>query len=383
MHDGGWWSYIRYDEKQDRPAVSGTLVRRAAAYGRPYAGKIAVMLGIILAITLLNLVPPLLTRNLIDYALPQGDVVRLSLLALGMIVVALLAGLLSVGQRYLSAIIGEGVIYDLRVALYSHLQHMSLRFFTHTKTGELMSRLNNDVGGAQRAVTGTFVDLITNVVTLILVLAIMLRLEWHLTLLAVAVLPLFLIPARLLGRRVRSAVREQMMYNAEMNAMMEETLNVSGALLVKLFGRTTSEVLRFSERAARVRRIGVRQAFLMRWFFLTVGLISAVGTALVFWVGGILVLQRQLQRGHHRRVHRVPGDALRATVCADQRSHGLRYLDGELRAGLRGAGSAGGDRRAARCAAVGVGGGARAVRGRIFQLPARRAHARRRGRGAG
>jgi len=291
MHDGGWWSYIRYDEKQDRPQVSWALVRRAAAYGRPYAGKIALMLALILVITLLNLIPPLLTRNLIDYALPQGDVVRLTLLALGMVVVALLSGLLGVGQRFLSAIIGEGVIYDLRVALYSHLQHMSLRFFTHTKTGELMSRLNNDVGGAQRAVTGTFVDLVTNVVTLVLVLVIMLRLEWRLTLLAVVVLPLFLIPARVLGRRVRGVVREQMMYNAEMNAMMQETLNVSGALLVKLFGRTASEVLRFSERAARVRQAGVRQAFLMRWFFLTVGLISAVGTALVFWAGGMLVLQ--------------------------------------------------------------------------------------------
>ena len=291
MHDGGWWSFIRYDEKQDRPQVSWALVRRAAAYGRPYAGKIALMLALILAITLLNLIPPLLTRNLIDYALPQGNVVRLTLLALGMVVVALLSGLLGVGQRYLSAIVGEGVIYDLRVALYGHLQHMSLRFFTHTKTGELMSRLNNDVGGAQRAVTGTFVDLVTNVVTLVFVLAIMLRLEWRLTLLAVAVLPLFLIPARVLGRRVRGVVREQMMYNAEMNAMMEETLNVSGALLVKLFGRTASEVMRFSERAARVRQAGVRQAFLMRWFFLTVGLISAVGTALVFWAGGMLVLQ--------------------------------------------------------------------------------------------
>ena len=291
MHDGGWWSYIRYDEKQDRPQVSWALVRRAAAYGRPYAGKIALMLALILAITLLNLIPPLLTRNLIDYALPQGDAVRLTLLALGLVAVALLSGLLGVGQRFLSAIIGEGVIYDLRVAVYSHLQRMSLRFFTHTKTGELMSRLNNDVGGAQRAVTGTFVDLVTNVVTLVSVLAIMLRLEWRLTLLAVAVLPLFLIPARVLGRRVRAVVREQMMYNAEMNATMEETLNVSGALLVKLFGRTASEVLRFSERAARVRHAGVRQAFLMRWFFLTVSLISAVGTALVFWAGGMLVLQ--------------------------------------------------------------------------------------------
>lgn len=291
MYDGGWWSFIRYDEKQDRPQVSWALARRALGYGRPYARRIAGMLGIIVVITLLSLLPPLLTRDLIDRTLPQRDFARLNLLALGMIAVPLLNGLLGVGQRYLSASIGEGVIYDLRVALYSHLQRMSLRFFTHTKTGELMSRLNNDVGGAQRAVTGTIVDLITNLITLVSTLAIMLRLEWRLTLLAVAVLPLFLIPARLLGRRLRAVVREQMVLNSEMNAMMDETLNVSGALLVKLFGRTAGEVFRFSERASRVRLAGVRQAFMMRWFFLTVGLISAVGSALVFWAGGMLVLQ--------------------------------------------------------------------------------------------
>jgi len=291
MHDGGWWSYIRYDEKQDRPHISGAQVKRAAAYGRPYAGRIALILGIILVITLLNLVPPLLTRDLIDRTLPQRNFSRLTLLALGMITVPLLSGLLGVGQRFLSAFIGEGMIYDLRVAIYNHLQHMSLRFFTHTKTGELMSRLNNDVGGAQRAVTGTFVDIVTNSFTLATTLAIMLRLEWRLTLLAIVVLPLFLIPARLLGRRLRAVVREQLVYNAEMNAMMQETLNVSGALLVKLFGRSTAEVLRFSERAARVQGAGIRQAFMMRWFTLTVGLISAVGSALVFWVGGMLVLQ--------------------------------------------------------------------------------------------
>lgn len=291
MYDGGWWSFIRYDEKQDRPQISWALARRALAYGRPYASRIATMLGIIVVITLLSLLPPLLTRDLIDRTLPQHDFARLNLLAVGMIAVPLVTGVLGVGQRYLSASIGEGVIYDLRVAVYSHLQRMSLRFFTHTKTGELMSRLNNDVGGAQRAVTGTIVDLITNLITLISALAIMLRLEWRLTLLAAAVLPLFMIPARLLGRRLRAVVREQMVYNSEMNAMMDETLNVSGALLVKLFGRTATEVFRFGERASRVRSAGVRQALMMRWFFLTVGLISAVGTALVFWMGGMLVLQ--------------------------------------------------------------------------------------------
>jgi ATP-binding cassette subfamily B protein len=290
MHDGGWWSFIRYDEKQDRPEVSWALIHRAATYGRPYAGGIAVMLGVILLISGLNLIPPLLTRTLIDVAIPQGDRRLLATLALGMIAIPLTTGLLGVVQRYFSATIGEGVIFDLRVALFAHLQRMSLRFFTNTKTGELMSRLNNDVGGAQRAVTGTIVDLITNLVTLAMTLAIMLRLEWRLTLLAVMVLPLFLIPARLLGRRVRAVVREQMTLNSEMNAMMNETLNVSGALLVKLFGRGRDEVGRFSQRAWRVRQAGVKQAFLMRWFFLLVSLVSAVGAALVFFVGGLLVM---------------------------------------------------------------------------------------------
>jgi len=290
MHGAGWHSYLRYDEKQDNPAIDLALLRRVAGYGRPYLGRIVAMLGIILVITLLGLVPPLLVRDLIDRTLPQRNLARLNLLALGMIGIPLVNGLLGVAQRYLSASIGEGVIYDLRVALYTHMQRMSLRFFTNTKTGELMSRLNNDVSGAQRAISGTIVDLITNIVTLVSTLAIMTRLNVHLTILAVAVLPLFLVPARLLGNRLRRVVRDQLALNAEMNAMMNETLNVSGALLVKLFGRGASEVDRFSERAGRVRQAGIRQAYLMRWFTLTTGLVSAVGSALVFWVGGLLVL---------------------------------------------------------------------------------------------
>jgi len=287
----GWRPFLRYDEKQDRPQLSWALVRRAMAYGRPYFGRIAVILAIILVTTLLGLAPPLLIRNLIDQALPQGDMHRLTLLALGMLAVPLVNGLLGVAQRYLGASVGEGVICDLRTELFDHLHRMSLRFFTHTKTGELMSRLNNDVIGAQRAVSGTIVDVFTNSVTLVSALAIMLRLEWRLTLLAIAVLPLFLVPARLLGKKLRTIVRQQMTLNAEMNAMMDETLNVSGALLVKLFGRGPDEVSRFRGRAERVRQAGVRQAYMMRWFFLTVSLISAVGTVVVFWGGGLLVLR--------------------------------------------------------------------------------------------
>lgn len=290
LFHAGWWSYLRYDETQDRPHITWPLVRRVAAYGRPYLRGIAAMLATIVAITLLNLAPPLLARNLIDVALPQRDFVRLNWLALGMIIIPLLTGLLSVLQRYLSASIGEGVIYDLRVALFSHLQRMSLRFFTHTKTGELISRLNNDVIGAQRAIAVTLVDLVTNLVALLSTLAVMVRLEWRLTALAIVVLPLFIIPVRILGKRLRAVVREQMMVSAEMNAMMNETLNVSGALLVKLFGQSENEARRFGKRAGLVREAGIKQAFLMRWFTATMSLVTAAGTAAIFWGGGLMVL---------------------------------------------------------------------------------------------
>ncbi len=287
----GWMPFLRYDEEHDRPEISRVLVRRAWSYGRPYFGRIVGMLALILVATVLGLAPPLLVRNLIDRALPERDFQRLTLLALGMLAVPLVNGLLGVAQRYLGASVGEGIICDLRTELFDHLHRMSLRFFTHTKTGELLSRLNNDVIGAQRAVSGTVVEVFTNSITLVSALVIMLRLEWRLTLLAIAVLPLFLVPARFLGKKLRAIVRQQMTLNAEMNAMMDETLNVSGALLVKLFGRAAAEVARFRGRAERVRQAGVRQAFMMRWFFLTVSLISAVGSVVVFWGGGLLVLR--------------------------------------------------------------------------------------------
>jgi len=290
FHGGNWWSYIRYDEEQDRPEVSPELLRRVWGYARPYASGVALILFTILFISLFSLIPPLLIRDLIDKTLSSRDFARLNLLALGMVAVPLANGLLGVGQRYASARIGEGVIFDLRSDLYAHLQRMSLRFFTHTHTGELMSRLNNDVIGAQRAVTGTLVTLLSNAISLSATLAIMISLEWRLTLLGVAVLPLFILPARRIGRTLRKLTRQSLDRNARMNASMNETLNISGALLVKLFGRYRTEVERFKEQASAVRDIGVRQAVIGRWFFLAVSLVSAVGTALVFWVGGNLVL---------------------------------------------------------------------------------------------
>ena len=291
MHQGaGWWSYIRYDAEQDRPKVSRALLRRVAAYARPYWPRIALMLGTILAISFLSVIPPLLYRSLIDKAIPNKDLALLNWLALGMIAIPLVSGLLGVLQRYLSAQVGEGVIYDLRCSLFQHLQRMSLRFFTNTRTGELMSRLNNDVVGSQRAISGTIVDIISNTVTLVITLFVMLSLEWRLTLISIAILPLFILPARRVGNVLRDLVRKGLSLNAEMNAMMNETLNVSGALLVKIFGRARDEEARFSERAAGVRDVGIRQTLIGRWFFLGLGLTGAIGTALVAWFGGYLVI---------------------------------------------------------------------------------------------
>jgi ATP-binding cassette subfamily B protein len=291
MHSGGWWSYIRYDEDQDRPEVSRALLHRVADYAFPYWKGVVVLLITMLVISLLALLPPLLIRDLIDHAIPQKDLARLNLLALGMVAVPLANGLLGVIQRYTGARIGEGIIFDLRRSVYAHLQSMSLRFYTNTQVGEMMSRLNNDVIGAQRAITGTLVTIVSNIFSLIATLVLMLSLEWRLTLIGIAILPLFVLPARRVGKVLRRIARESMDLNARMNALMNETLNISGALLIKIFGRHKSEIARFEERAAGVRDIGVRQAVVGRWFNLALSLSGAIGTALVFWMGGNLVLR--------------------------------------------------------------------------------------------
>lgn len=289
-HGSGWWTYIRNDPSATKPRVDSALLRRVAAYARPYRGRIAFMLATIIGISTLSAIPPLLFRSLVDVVIPSKDLARLNWLVLGMIAVPVISGLLGVLQRYLGSQIGEGVIFDLRCALFRHLQRMSLRFFTNTRTGELMSRLNNDVVGSQRAISGTVVDIISNAITLFITLAVMISLEWRLTLLSIIILPVFIVSARRIGNVLRELVRRQLTLNAEMNAMMNETLNVSGALLVKIFGRAGDEADRFANRAAGVRDVGIKQALVGRWFFLGLGLSGAVGVALVSWTGSYLVI---------------------------------------------------------------------------------------------
>jgi ATP-binding cassette subfamily B protein len=277
--------------------VSLAVIRRVVGFARPYRWWILGMLLVTLATTGLSLLTPLILRNLIDQVLPARDVHRLIWLILAMLAIPLVNGGLNVLLRQLNARVGEGVVFDLRARLFSHLQRMSLRFFTHTKVGELMSRLNNDVVGAQNAISNTFVNIITSLIQAIVLIAVMSALEWRLTLISIAILPFFLIAARSLGRRLREIARIQLDFNAKMNAVMNELLNIGGVLLVKLFGRTAQEDERFKERAGAVRDAGVRRAVTGTLFFTSVGLLSAIGVALVYGIGGYLVMQNALTIG--------------------------------------------------------------------------------------
>jgi ATP-binding cassette subfamily B protein len=297
MHSSGWFSFISHDDQKEQPTINRELVSKVWKFARPYRLQVIALLATILVISGTSLISPLLYRDLIDVAIPERNFSRLNWLALGMIGIPLINGVIGVWQRKLNASVGEGVIFDLRWTLYNHLQRMSLRFFTETRTGELMSRLNNDVIGAQRAISNTLVTIISNFVTLIATLSIMIALEWRLTLLGLVILPLFFFPARRAGKVLRNLRRKSLENNAEMNATMNETLNVSGALLVKLFGREESEGQRFKGHAREVRDIGIRSAVVGHWFFMLLSVVSAVGSAVVFWVGGHLVLRGEFTIG--------------------------------------------------------------------------------------
>jgi ATP-binding cassette subfamily B protein len=287
-HGGGWFAYMRQGD--EKPKVTRELLLRVLAYARGYWWHIAGMLVTITLTTGLSLLTPLIFRNMIDVVIPAKDTNRLIWMGVALLAIPAVSGGINVIQRRLNATVGEGVIYDLRSTLFARLQRMSLRFFTNTKVGELMSRLNNDVVGAQNAISNTIVNIVTNLIEAIALLAVMLTLEWRLTLVSIVILPLFIIAAQRLGVVLRDIAREAMETNAQMNAHMNETLNIGGALLVKLFGRSLEEEKRFRERAANVRDIGIRRAVVGSTFFVIFGLVSAVGTALVYGLGGYYVI---------------------------------------------------------------------------------------------
>lgn len=280
---------------RDKSAVKGQRLSRKslpriATFAAPYKASIIGFVGTILIGALVALVPPFLFRRIVDDAIPRADRGLIVVLTVVLVVAAFGDALLQIVQRWFSSRIGEGLIFDLRVALFDKVQRMPLAFFTRTQTGALISRLNNDVVGAQTAVTGTLGSVVSNVVVLVTTLAAMFLLEWRLTLLSLVVLPVFIVPARRVGSRVQAMFREQMEHNAAMNTQMTERFNVAGAMLVKLFGRHSDEVAGFSQRAGRVRDIGIRSAMYGRIFFVALGLVGALGAVAVYGIGAFLVI---------------------------------------------------------------------------------------------
>jgi ATP-binding cassette, subfamily B, bacterial len=301
MASSGWGmlrSMRRKDEMGDR-RMSRETARRVLAFARPYVREITVFLVMVVLSSMIAVATPVLAGNVIN-AITRGGpdaagaVIRIALFIAGLAVVD--AGL-SLAQRWYSARIGEGIILDLRTKVFDHVQRMPLQFFTRTQTGALVSRLNNDVMGAQQAFTSTLSGTVGNIIALVLTAGVMFSLSWQVTLLSLMLVPAFLLPARRMGRRLAEITRESYQLDAQMNTTMTERFGVAGALLVKLFGRPDDEAQRFTDRARRVRDIGVQQAMYSTTFFVAMMLVASLAQALTYGLGGWLAVNGTVTAG--------------------------------------------------------------------------------------
>jgi ATP-binding cassette subfamily B protein len=284
----GWHvlrSYRRDPTVAERKLPRGTI-NRIARFAAPYRSALIAFLLLVVVDAFIGAANPWIVKLIIDDGIEKhsrGVVIGLALLMAGL---ALVDGIVNLANRWFSARIGEGLIYDMRSAVFTHIQRMPIAFFTRTQTGALISRINNDVLGAQQAFTGTLSNVVSNIISVTLVLIAMLLLSWQITLLALVMVPLFIIPARLMGPRLQRITRESYSLNAEMSTQMTERFNVAGALLVKLFGRPADEERMFRTKARRVADIGIEQAMYARVLFVSLTMVAAFGTALVYGLGG-------------------------------------------------------------------------------------------------
>src|SRR4051812_41567996 len=290
---------IRDTERVKQHRINRGTVKRILSFARPYRREIVVFLLTVVLDAVIGVATPVLAGHVVNAITGGGShaatlIIRLALLIAGLAVVD---AFLSLAQRWYSARIGEGIILDLRNRVFDHVQRMPLQFFTRTQTGALVSRLNNDVTGAQRAFTSTLSGVVSNVIQLVLTAAVMFSLSWPITVLSLVMLPLFIIPARRVGKKLAEITRESYNLDAKMNATMTERFNVAGALLVKLFGRPDAEAARFGERAERVRDIGIQQAMFSRTFFVAMLLVASLAQALTYGLGGWLAVTGSVTAG--------------------------------------------------------------------------------------
>ncbi|MFE6307983.1 ABC transporter ATP-binding protein [Nocardiopsis sp. NPDC057823] len=298
MEMAAWNSiYHAMHAREDRRPFSLPVLRRIAGFARPHARVLTWFLALSVAVSVLAVASPLLAGRVVD-TIVSGGAPRTVLLLAGLIAaVALLEAALGLIVRRLSAGLGEGLILDLRTTVYDHVQRMPVAFFTRTRTGALVSRLNNDVIGAQRAFSSVLSGVVSNLVTLVLALAVMLTLSWWITLAALVMLPVFVYPARRMGARLARIERERTQHNSAMSTQMTERFSAPGATLVKLFGSPERESAEFARRADRVRDIGVRTAMVQEVFFTALTLVSALALALVYGLGGFSALSGGLDAG--------------------------------------------------------------------------------------
>jgi ATP-binding cassette subfamily B protein len=294
-----WQTYqsMTRDRSVQNRKVARSTVRRILRYARPYRVIVAIFLLTLVVTSLLSVAQPLLFRRIVDDGISVGNASLVTWTAIAIAGLAIADAALGLVSRWFSARIGEGLIYDLRTQVYDHVQRQSIGFFTRTQTGALISRLNSDVIGAQQAFTSTLGGVLGNLISVTIVLITMFALSWQITLVSLILVPLFLLPARYMGRRLQALTREQMTLNAEMSSQMTERFNVSGAMLVKLFGRPDAEAGLFSGRASRVRDIGIRIAMANRWFFTALTLVAALATAVTYGLGGNLVIDGAITLG--------------------------------------------------------------------------------------
>lgn len=294
-----WQTYQSFtrDRSVSRTRLQRSVVRRILSYALPYRSLIVLFLVTVTVASVLAVAQPLLFRRIVDEGISVGDAGLVTWTAVLIAGLAIADAALGLVGRWYSARIGEGLIFDLRTQVYDHVQRQSVAFFTRAQTGALVSRLNSDVIGAQQAFTSTLGGVVGNIITLVIVLVAMFALSWQITLLALVLLPLFLVPARYMGRALQTLTREQMQMNASMSSQMTERFNVAGALLVKFFGDPGREASLFAGKAAKVRDTGVRIAMANRYFFTALTLVAALATALTYGVGGNLVIAGAISLG--------------------------------------------------------------------------------------
>ncbi|MFD2169141.1 ABC transporter ATP-binding protein [Tumebacillus lipolyticus] len=294
---GRFYTNIDWGQNGKKPELKKESMRRIYQYFVPYWKLLFGVIACILVAAGLGLLQPLFIKWIIDLAIPESDLWLLNWLVIAMVVAAILQGLVGVMQTYLNSRIGQGVMFDIRNGMYRHLHRMSIRFFTSTKTGDIMSRVNNDVNGLQQVVTDTIAQSLNNILISVTTLVTMFLLDWRLALMSLVLLPLFILPTRKVGKLNYEARKNTQVRMSELSSLMQETLSVSGALLVKAFVRQEDETRKFEGINRELMRLQIRQSMIGRWFFMFVGVISTAGPAIIYWYGGHLVVGESMTLG--------------------------------------------------------------------------------------